>query len=127
MDKIFHHHFTLSAKCGIALFTILALYLFWEKMAIAGLFVVIVVVIMMERVMHTSYTLTQDRLFVDKGRFAKKQEIPLNEIIRCTSMNALFGLSHYLLLEYGAGRLVSVQPKEEDLFLKELRERQGKL
>jgi len=127
MERTFHHHFTLAAKCGIALFAMLALYLFWEKMAIVGLFVVVAVVVMMERVMHTSYTFMGDKFLINKGRFAKKQEILLNEIVRCTPMSSLFGFSHYLLLEFGAGHLASVQPEEEEAFLQELKERQANL
>lgn len=127
MERTFHHHFTLSAKCGIALLAMLTFYLFWEKMVVVGLVVVVALVVMMERVIHTSYTFTEDKLFINKGRFSKKQEILLNEIIHCIPMSSLFGISHYLLLEFGAGHLASVQPEDEDSFQKELKERQATL
>ncbi len=37
-DRTFHKRFTLTARIGVAVFTILALYFFWVKMAIIGIF-----------------------------------------------------------------------------------------
>ena len=35
-----------------------------------------------------------------------------------------FGLSHYLLIKYGADRLIAVQPQQEQAFMEELMKRQ---
>ena len=56
MDRTFHRRFTVGAKSGIALFSLLALYFFWTKTAVIGLLLLIVVVGMIERVIHTTYT-----------------------------------------------------------------------
>ena len=60
MNRIFHQRFTLTSKCAISLFTLLAFYFLWNKMAIPALLVVIVIVMMIERVLHTTYTLLLD-------------------------------------------------------------------
>ena len=127
MNRIFHHRFTLPAKCSIALFALLAFWLFWQRMPVVALAVVVVVLMMMERVLHGSYTLTADRLLIDRGRFARRREIRLCDIVRCTPMTGIFGLSHYLLIEYGAGRLTTVQLSEEAAFMRELKKRQERL
>lgn len=127
MNRIFHHRFTLPAKCSIALFALLAFWLFWQRMPVVALAVVVVVLMMMERVLHGSYTLTADRLLIDRGRFARCREIRLCDIVRCTPMTGIFGLSHYLLIEYGAGRLTTVQLSEEAVFIRELKKRQERL
>lgn len=127
MNRIFHHRFTLPAKCSIALFALLAFWLFWQRMPVVAFAVVVVVLMMMERVLHGSYTLTADRLLIDRGRFARRREIRLCDIVRCTSMTGIFGLSHYLLIEYGAGRLTTVQLSEEAVFIRELKKRQERL
>lgn len=127
MNRIFHHRFTLPAKCSIALFALLAFWLFWQRMSVVALAVVVVVLMMMERVLHGSYTLTADRLLIDRGRFARRREIRLCDIVRCTPMTGIFGLSHYLLIEYGAGRLTTVQLSEEAVFIRELKKRQERL
>ena len=129
MNKLFHQRFTLSSKCGITLFTLLAFYLFWNKMAIFGACVAVAIVVMIERVIHTTYSFESgeddDILVIDRGRFSKKVTIVVNEIIKCTRMKTPFGMSHYLLIEYGAGHLVSVQPENEDVFIAELKRRQN--
>lgn len=127
MNRIFHHRFTLPAKCSIALFALLAFWLFWQRMPVVALAVVVVVLMMMERVLHGSYTLTADRLLIDRGRFSRRREIRLCDIVRCTPMTGIFGLSHYLLIEYGAGRLTTVQLSEEAVFIRELKKRQERL
>lgn len=127
MNRIFHHRFTLPAKCSIALFALLAFWLFWQRMPVVALAVIVVVLMMMERVLHGSYTLTADRLLIDRGRFARRREIRLCDIVRCTPMTGIFGLSHYLLIEYGAGRLTTVQLSEEAVFIRELKKRQERL
>lgn len=127
MNRTFHHRFTLPAKCSIALLAVLAFWLFWQRMPVVALMVVVVVVLMMERVLHSSYTLTDEWLFIDRGRFARRREIRLCDIVRCTPMTGVFGLSRYLLIEYGAGRLTTVQLSEEAAFMRELKKRQERL
>ena len=58
MTRVFHHQFTVPALCGIVLAATLTLYFFWQKMAIAGVLVAGLWVLMTERVLHTTYTLT---------------------------------------------------------------------
>ena len=133
MERTFHQRFTMGAKCGISLFTLLAFYLFWMKTAILAIFVVIIIVGMMERVSHTTYTFRRvkpiDRdgeyefLIVNKGRFSSSLNIPLHEIFRVRKMATALGFDHYLLIEYGAGNTISVQPQDEESFLSELKTR----
>lgn len=128
MRRIFHQRFTLAAKCAISIFLLLSFYMLWVKMALAGAIVVMVVLLIIERVAHTTYVFSTDErgewLTINKGRFARRQVIAVNEIVKCTRMKTSFGLSHYLLLEYGAGKLASVQPKSDEDFMDELRKRQ---
>ena len=111
MDRRFHQRFTVAAKSGIALFVLLAFYFFWAKKAIVGLFLIIIVVGMIERVIHTSYIFRRVK--------------PIDRI-KVTPMKSNFGLSHYLLLEYGAGNLTTVMPENEQAFIEELKRRRTK-
>lgn len=135
MDRIFHRRFTVGAKSGIALFSLLALYFFWTKTAVIGLLLLIVVVGMIERVIHTTYTFRRvkpiDRdeehefLVIDKGRLSTNVNIPVNEIVKVSTIRTVLGLGHYLLLEYGAGNMTGVEPENEEAFLNELKKRQA--
>lgn len=128
MRRTFHQRFTLAAKCAISIFLLLAFYLLWMKMAIAGAIVVVVILLIIERVAHTTYVFSADErgewLTISRGRFVRPRTIAVNEIIRCTSMKTSFGFSHYLLLEYGADHLATVQPESDEDFVQELRKRQ---
>ena len=94
-----------------------------------------VVVGMIERVIHTTYTFRRvkpiDRdeehefLVIDKGRLSTNVNIPVNEIVKVSTIRTALGLGHYLLLEYGAGNMTGVEPENEEAFLNELKKRQA--
>lgn len=133
-DRTFHKRFTVTAKVGIVIFAVLAGYFFWVKTAIVGILVAIVIVGMIERILNTSYTFRRvkpiDRddemeyLIVNEGRFSGNKNVPVCDIIRVERMKSFFGFDHYLLIEYGAHHIVSVQPDNEEAFEKEVEKRQ---
>lgn len=123
MNRTFHHRFTLGSKCGVILFVLLAIYLFWVKAVIAGFLLVVLNVLMIERVLHSEYVFSDDILTISRGRFAKAKVIPLADIKSCRPITVSFGMSHYLLLEYGNGQYVSLEPEQEASFLKCLQNR----
>ena len=129
--RTFHQRFSLAAKCGITVFALLAFYLFWMRQGLFGVLVIVVVVGMIERVVHTEYRFLsyEDKLFlvIDHGRFSMNKFIPINEIIKCTVMKTTFGLSHYILVQYGIDKMTSVQPQNDDDFLGELKNLQEKI
>ena len=133
-DRTFHKRITVAAACGIAIFSILAFYFFCVKMAIVGLLLGIIVVGMIERSTHTLYMFHRakpidlDRemefLTIDLGRFSRKKHIAICDIRQVTKIKTAFGIDHYILMELRDGKLESVQPANEVLFLEELKKRQ---
>ena len=127
MDRTFHRHFSIVTVCGIVAFAILAFFLFWSKAAILGFLLILVVVILMERMLHTSYRFVRQGheqvLIIDRGRLAKRQVIRLSEVTKVTPMRRMGGLSHFVMIMYGANRMLAVQPEEEKAFCKELMKR----
>ncbi len=128
MDRTFHQRLSPATACGILAFGLLALYLFWVKSALMGCILAAVVVLMIERVVHTNYVFRRDEdeemLYIDNGRFSKTRRIRVNDIVQCRKMTTGFGLSQYVLLQCGHKRLVSVQPDNADAFIAEVRKRQ---
>ena len=126
--RVLHQRFPLTAKCGIAICVLLMIYFFWTKTAIVSLLLLIIGVGMIERVLHTTYTVgkadDQYFLLIDKGRFSFQTLVPVADIRRIIPMRRLFGLSRYLLVEYGEGRMLSVEPENEDEFIAEIKKRQ---
>ena len=129
-DRTFHKRFTLVAKLGVAVFTLLAGYFFWVKTAVVGILLAIVVVGMIERILHTTYTFRRvkpiDRdgemefLVVDEGRFSGNRNVPLCDVVSVRTAKTLFGLDRCLVIEYGAGNIVAVQPDNERAFREEV-------
>lgn len=129
MDRIYHQRFSLASKISITIMTLLAVYLFWIKSSVdivLGAIVVVILVFMIERVIHTKYTLTEDVLMIDGGRFFRSRSIPLGEIVKLSSMKSRYGFTHYILIEYGAGKAVSVMPEDEKAFVNEINRRMVK-
>lgn len=123
MHRVFHHRFSIPSLCGILLFAVLTFYFLWQKMALVALPLAAVWVLMIERVLHTTYTLTDSRLIISRGRFARVCVIDIGSVIGCHPMSNCLGLVHYVLIEYGDGRTVSVQPQCELEFIGELYKR----
>ena len=130
MDRTFHQRVSPASACGILAFALLALYMFWTKNALVGCLLAAVVVLMIERVVHTTYVFRrndgeEEMLYIDNGRFSKTRRIRVNDIVSCRKMSTGFGLSQYVLLQCGHKRLVSVQPDNADAFIDEIRKRQA--
>ncbi len=125
--RTFHQRFSLASKIAVLLATSLAFYLFWNKMFIFGVIVAFAVVVMVERVSHSSYSFVEKEgeqwLVVNHGRFSKTKTIRIAEVLKLTPMKTTFGMSHYLLMLYGNNHLMSLQPADEQSFCKELQRR----
>ena len=130
MDRTFHQRVSPASACGILAFALLALYMFWTNSALVGCLLAAVVVLMIERVVHTTYVFRrndgdEEMLYIDNGRFSKTRQIRVNDIVSCRKMSTGFGSSQYVLLQCGHKRLVSVQPDNADAFIDEIRKRQA--
>ena len=127
MNRTFTHRVTLPALAGIVLIAALALYFFWHRgpvMVVAATLLTVLDVLAIERVIHTTYTLTSDgRLTISKGRFARQQEIPLGDVRSVSVHSAPFNLYRYILVEYGGRGEVAVMTENDDAFLKEITKR----
>ncbi len=100
----------------------------WVKMALIALLFMLVLVVVIEQIVHTSYTITAEgTLVVCTGRFSKKKIIPLKDIRTIRRGHSMkfgrFSVTSYLLIEYGQGKVVSVMPKKEDEFIEYLKKK----
>lgn len=118
---------------GVAVFTLLAGYFFWVKVAVVGLLVAIVVVGMVERVLHTTYLFRRvkpvDRddemeyLIVSEGRSSVNRNVPLRDVTGVRQVRTCLGLDTCLVIEYGYGNMVTVQPDNPEAFVREMKRR----
>lgn len=98
-------------------------------MPFAGFITAIFVVLIIERVLHTTYTFMHDDqgndiLRIDRGRLSRHKDIRVADIVKVIPMQTAFGASRYLLVKYGPNRLISLQPDDKKAFMSELKKRQ---
>lgn len=129
-DRTFHKRFTLLARIGVVVFALLAGYFFWVKVAVVGILIAIVVVGMIERILHTTYTFRKvkpidrneemDYLIVSEGRFSTNKNVPLCDIVDMRRAKTFFGLDECVVIEYGYKNIVTLQPDNMEEFEKEI-------
>lgn len=131
INRTFHYRVTFLNYVAIIVVAVAALCAFWHKSAanaVVGLALMIAVVLMVERIVHTAYTLTADgRLRVSKGRFSRRVEIRLTDIVSVETVHGRLLPVRYVLVRYGAGHELAVQPANEEAFIEEIRKRQEAL
>jgi len=115
----------------IALTGAMALFFLWNMMPLCSLVMLWLLIVGIERVIHTTYTLTaKGMLVMAYGRFQRKKEIPLQEIKRvekwCGLRVGRFCLIEYLLIFYGNEKHITAMPVKEDEFLETLWKKRGK-
>lgn len=122
MDRTFPQRVTLAGLSGILLLTAGAFCMFWFGHPLLGLLVVLLVVVAMERHLHSSCIFRGDSLVISRGRFLRSTTLPISSIKGCFRMKGAFGLGHFLMIEYGNNRMMAVEPRDEKGFLRVLRE-----
>lgn len=128
MNRTFHYRVSLLNYVAIAVVAAAALCMFWHRSAagaVAGLALMMAVVLMVERIVHTAYVFTADgMLIIGKGRFSRRVAIRITDIVSVERVRAGVLGVRYVLIRYGAGREVSVQPAGEEAFVGEITRRQ---
>ena len=125
-NRTFQHRVTIAGIIVPIIMAVMAMYFLWHRTAIhliIGFGLIVLVVLMLERLLHTSYIVTADQLIIDRGRLDQKQTIPLQDIKRITKIKRKW-LASYILIEYGGRNETSVQPQNEDSFIQEIQKRQ---
>lgn len=92
---------------------------------LVALFLVIVIVMMMERLLHTEYSFENHHLKIMRGRFSRPLTIHVGDITNAKVVTHRFLPVRYILIEYGRGKTIGVQPVNEQGFLNEIKKRQN--
>ena len=127
MKRTFQHRVTAPAVSLVLLLAAVALFFFWQRTSSAAAVATLVLcvdVFIVERLIHTTYVFTDDdRLVVSHGRFSRTVTVPLSDVTRTEMKRSCFGLVDYVLVEYGARRMVSVMTENDEAFMKEMNKR----
>lgn len=123
MNRTFHVKISGTTHLFLILFTLIMLVAFWYKgAALIGMFFAMIVIINIERIIHSTYTLTADgNLVIYNGRFQKEKNIPLSRITD-VELKRLFGLKHlrftrYVLVHYDNDKVIDLLPEKPEEFI----------
>ena len=100
----------------------------WYKYIIPAIFLALLLLVVIEQIIHTAYTVTSDNtLIISRGRFSRKKTIPISDIVtilKCHSMRvAGCSVTNYLRIEYGNNKFASAMPINEQEFVALLHKR----
>lgn len=128
MNRTFHYKASFLNYAVIIVTAVCALFVLWDRSAanaVVGVALMIAVVLMVERIIHTSYIFTDDGLLVvSKGRFSHVLSVRVSDIVSAEIVCAGVLPVKYVLLKYGAGHEISLQPVNGEAFISEIRRRQ---
>lgn len=128
MDRVFHARIMFGQYLGLVVPTFLVIYGLWNKYWLIALLFVLTLVWTIERLIHTTYTLTADGfLVVCYGRFSRVKRIPLSDILLVEPVKAVLlgrlAVNHYVLVHYKGGKVLALQPVNEEEFIRALEKR----
>lgn len=123
MNRIFHYNISFIDIFAVLLLAALTFCYFWTRQLAVALPVAAIWVLVIERILHTTYTFMPTTLVVSGGRFSRRREIDYSAIVSYKPMSNCFGLVRYVLIEYGENKSVSVKPRNEALFMAEMTKR----
>ena len=126
-SRTFQHRVTLPAVVVIVLVAAVAFSFLMSRdtvLSVVALILVCLDVVIMERVIHTSYTLTDDgMLLVDRGRFARRQTIHVSIHINESRINSIKDIidNHQCIRQIDLPIIVHITPLDTGSIDAELR------
>ena len=123
MNRIFHARITLGQYLFLLLVTGVAFWTLWNKYIVLAILMVALLVLAIEKLIHTTYTLTSDgNLVLYYGRFMRGKTIPLAELTgveQVCSMSVFgFKLMSCVLVHHGNKTEALMPAKEEEFIIK---------
>lgn len=124
MNRIFHARIAIGQYLFLLLVTGVAIWALWDKHIVLAVLMVILLVLGIEKLIHTTYTLTSDgNLVLYYGRFMKGKTISLQEIteVERVCQMRLFGvgLMRCVLVHHG-NKTEALMPVKEKEFIDEI-------
>jgi hypothetical protein len=129
MKKIFQARITWYQYAYLIGLVAASCYLFTDRLIFPAVGVVIILTLSLDHLLSTTYTLTEGKLIISRGRFLWLKIIPVKEIrsIAQKSSASICGFSLFrgVVIEYIDGavdRRVLLRPREESTFVDILEE-----
>lgn len=122
MNRVFHARIVWYQYVYLVLLAGMAFYSLWTKHILVAAAVMVLLIILIEKIIHTTYTVTADGLLlVYNGRFARSITIKITDINEIEKRNSMkfghFNITEYLLVRYNGNKYISLMPVREKEFL----------
>ena len=121
MNRTFNHRVMALEWCAILLFIFGTLYGFWNRenvaLVILGAMFLVLTTMALDRALHTSYIVSDEKLHIKRGRLTKEKCINIAEMISIRELPLAFRIGSYILLELKNGKVESVQPDNKEVFI----------
>lgn len=122
MNRIFHARIVWYQYVLLVILTSTLISFLWFKFIIPAAFLAVVLLVVIEQIIHTSYIVTTDnKLIVSRGRFSKKKIIPISTIIAIRKYHSMkigrYSVTNYLIIEYNINKYISLMPVKEQEFV----------
>lgn len=123
MNRVFQAKINIGNYILLILLLLVAIHSMWCVNGILLCLSLLLLVVIIERMIHTTYTITTDGiLIINNGRFSRRKEVPLSDI---NSIERIRGMriggktiSTSLLITCKNGKIFQVSPRNEDDFVK---------
>lgn len=127
MNRTFQHRLSLQSLAAVLMLAVCALWCFLVRTSLSpllGLACMLLAAAALDRMLHTEYVLTPDnRLIISRGRLGGCRAISIGDIVGMRPVRGTPFVAAHVVIEYGVGRVVSVQPSDAAAFISELRKR----
>lgn len=123
MNRVFQTKIQAGNWILLAAIFVVTAHFMWQANGLLILISLLLMVVIIERMIHSRYTLTHDGLLIiEKGRFSRKQQIAITSIERIERVSGIriMGktLNSFLLITCSDGKQYAVTPSNEADFLK---------
>lgn len=122
MNRTFHSRTRWDQLFYVLLVAFVCFFMIWIKQAILAVILSILLIILIERIIHTEYILTADnKLIIKSGRFLKEKKLDLDQINdiehRTTTKFGSFYIASYILITYNKNKHLSLTPANAQRFI----------
>ncbi len=128
MNRTFRHRISAVSLILPILLMLITFCVLWEPRLphfIVGMLLVAIIVLMLERLLHTEYVFEGKHLIIRKGRFHQQITVDVEDIVNAKVVHHRFMPVRYILIEDIRGKMFGVQPVNEEGFLKEVEKRKN--
>ncbi|EJX00538.1 membrane protein containing DUF1200 [gut metagenome] len=128
MNRVFHARIVAAQYVALGLMAFIMIWGFWYKELLIAVVFMLLLVVCIERLIHTSYTLSSDgKLVLCRGRFTRIREIDLKDIVAVEQISFLkigrWVILHYVLVKYRPDKCEVFLPVNEEEFICALKKR----